>query len=54
MQIRILNGNDVRTALPMSKAIGIMKLAFGQFSAGKAIRDADIIITATTSFYAPL
>ena len=36
MQIRILNGNDVRTALPMSKAIGIMKLAFGQFSAGKA------------------
>ena len=36
MQIRILTGDDVRAALPMPKAINIMKSAFGQLSAGKA------------------
>lgn len=36
MQIRILTGDDVRAALPMPKAIDIMKSAFGQLSAGKA------------------
>jgi len=36
MQIRILTGDDVRAALPMHKAINIMKSAFGQLSAGKA------------------
>ncbi len=36
MQIRILSADDVRTALPMPKAIEAMKRAFGQFSAGQA------------------
>jgi len=36
MQIRILSANDVRTALPMPKAINAMKVAFGQLSAGQA------------------
>ena len=36
MQIRILTSDDVKTALPMPKAIEIMKRAFGQLSAGKA------------------
>lgn len=36
MQIRILTAADVRTALPMPKAIEAMKLAFGQFSSGEA------------------
>ncbi len=36
MQIRILSANDVRTALPMPKAIDAMKVAFGQLSAGQA------------------
>jgi len=36
MQIRILSANDVRTALPMPKAIDAMKVAFGQLSADQA------------------
>ena len=36
MQIRILSANDVRTALPMLKAIDAMKVAFGQLSADQA------------------
>ncbi len=36
MLIRILTSNDVKAALPMPKAIEIMKHAFGQLSAGKA------------------
>ena len=36
MQIRILTSDDVKTALPMAKAIEIMKHAFGQLSNGKA------------------
>ncbi len=36
MKVRILTADDVRTALPMSLAIDAMKLAFEQFSAGKA------------------
>lgn len=36
MQIRILSADDVKTALPMPKAIDAMELAFGQLSAGKA------------------
>ena len=36
MKIRILTATDVRTALPMKQAIEAMKLAYGQFSAGKA------------------
>lgn len=34
MNIRILNRDDVRSALPMSMAIDIMKKAFGQYSSG--------------------
>lgn len=37
MQIRILTSDDVNAALPMSKAIEIMKHAFGQLSRGMAI-----------------
>jgi ornithine cyclodeaminase len=33
-QIRILTGKDVKTALPMPKAIDVMRLAFGQLSSG--------------------
>ncbi|MEJ2039464.1 MAG: ornithine cyclodeaminase family protein [Desulfosarcinaceae bacterium] len=36
MQIRILTGDEVRQALPMTKAIEAMRSAFGQFSAGQA------------------
>jgi ornithine cyclodeaminase len=36
MQIRILTSDDVNAALPMPKAIGIMKHAFGQLSQGMA------------------
>ena len=36
MQIRILTSDDVKTALPMPKAIEIMKHAFGQLSTGMA------------------
>ena len=36
MQLRILSANDVKTALPMPKAINAMKVAFGQLSAGQA------------------
>ena len=36
MRIRILSSDDVKTALPMPKAIEMMKHAFGQLSAGKA------------------
>jgi ornithine cyclodeaminase/alanine dehydrogenase-like protein (mu-crystallin family) len=36
MKIRILTTDDVKAALPMPKAIDIMKDAFGQLSAGKA------------------
>ncbi|UCG08819.1 MAG: hypothetical protein JSV83_09285, partial [Desulfobacterales bacterium] len=36
MRIRILTSDDVKTALPMPKAIEMMKHAFGQLSAGKA------------------
>ena len=36
MRIRILTSDDVKAALPMPKAIEIMKQAFGQLSAGKA------------------
>ena len=36
MRIRILTSDDVKAALPMPKAIEIMKHAFGQLSAGKA------------------
>lgn len=35
MQIRILSASDVRAALPMPKAIEVMKSAFGQLSAGQ-------------------
>lgn len=35
MQIRILSAADVRTALPMPKAIDAMRRAYGQLSAGK-------------------
>lgn len=35
MQIRILSATDVRTALPMPKAIDAMRHAYGQLSAGK-------------------
>lgn len=35
MHIRILSAADVRTALPMSKAIEAMRRAYGQLSAGK-------------------
>ena len=35
MQIRILSAADVRTALPMPKAIEAMRHAYGQLSAGK-------------------
>lgn len=37
MKIRILSATEVKTALPMEKAIDIMATAFGQFSAGKAV-----------------
>ena len=37
MQIRILSATDVRTALPMPKAIDAMRHAYGQLSAGKVI-----------------
>lgn len=37
MNIRILTGDDVRKALPMSKAIEGMRHAYGQLSANKAI-----------------
>ncbi len=36
MQLRILTSDDVKAALPMPKAIEMMKHAFGQLSAGKA------------------
>ena len=36
MQIRILNGDEVRKALPMTAAIEQVRLAYRQFSAGKA------------------
>lgn len=36
MQIRILTSDDVKAALPMPKAIEIMKHAFGQLSTGMA------------------
>ncbi len=36
MQIRILSADDVRAALPMPKAIAVMKIAFWQLSAGQA------------------
>jgi ornithine cyclodeaminase/alanine dehydrogenase-like protein (mu-crystallin family) len=36
MPIRILNAKQIRQALPMSKAIQVMRRAFGQFSAGRA------------------
>jgi alanine dehydrogenase len=36
MKVRILTADDVRAALPMSKAIEAMRRAFGQFSAGEA------------------
>jgi ornithine cyclodeaminase/alanine dehydrogenase-like protein (mu-crystallin family) len=36
MKIRILKASEVKSALPMTKAIEAMKLAFGQLSAGKA------------------
>lgn len=35
MQIRILSAEDVRQALPMAKAIEVMRRAFGQLSAGQ-------------------
>ncbi|MXV75804.1 ornithine cyclodeaminase family protein [Candidatus Poribacteria bacterium] len=37
MPIRILSASDVRAALPMPKAIGAMRHAYGQLSAGKAV-----------------
>ncbi|MCG9126161.1 ornithine cyclodeaminase family protein [Candidatus Poribacteria bacterium] len=37
MNIRILTAEDVRAALPMSKAIDAMRHAYGQLSAGTAI-----------------
>lgn len=37
MKIRMLRGDDLRRALPMEQAIGVMKAAFGQFSAGEAV-----------------
>jgi ornithine cyclodeaminase/alanine dehydrogenase-like protein (mu-crystallin family) len=36
MEIRILSAEDVRQALPMSKAIDVMRSAFGQLSANQA------------------
>ena len=36
MEIRILNSNDVRKALPMKEAICGMKRAFSRLSSGKA------------------
>jgi len=36
MQLRILSAEDVRRALPMTKAIESMRSAFGQLSAGQA------------------
>jgi len=36
MQIRILKGEEVRKALPMKAAIERVRLAYGQFSSGKA------------------
>ena len=36
MAIRILSAADVRTALPMPKAIDAMRHAYSQLSAGKA------------------
>ncbi len=36
MKIRILTANDVQAALPMDRAIQVIRRAFGQFSAGKA------------------
>jgi len=36
MNIRILTADDVNNALPMGRAIEMMRLAFGQFSAGQA------------------
>jgi ornithine cyclodeaminase len=35
MHIRILSASDVRAALPMAKAIEVMRSAFGQLSAGQ-------------------
>ena len=35
MEVRILTASDVKTALPMPKAIDAMRLAFGQFSTGR-------------------
>ncbi len=37
MDITILTGEDVRAALPISEAIELMKKAFMEFSAGKAV-----------------
>jgi ornithine cyclodeaminase/alanine dehydrogenase-like protein (mu-crystallin family) len=37
MEIRILSAADVKAALPMQDAIDVMRSAFGQFSAGKAV-----------------
>lgn len=45
MSIRILTAEDVRAALPMSKAIDAMRHAYGQLSAGTAIAPARQHIT---------
>lgn len=37
MKLRILSAEDVRQALPMSRAIEVMKRAFGQLSANRAV-----------------
>lgn len=37
MEIRVFSAADVRSALPMPKAIEAMKLAFGQYSRGQAV-----------------
>ena len=37
MQLRVLNASDTRRALPMRETIEVMKRAFGQLSAGKAV-----------------
>ena len=37
MEVRILSGEDVRQALPMSRAIETMRSAFGQLSGDKAV-----------------
>ncbi len=37
MEIRVLSARDVKSALPMEEAIGVIESAFAQYSAGKAL-----------------